>query len=281
MKKWLGLGCGGVLALGLAMTGCGGGSDEQGQLSSGQAKLKGSFASEEWGICDTTGGARVELAYWVPEGKDSVNSLIKKTLERKVIDNILSDAGGDLEDTLSKSSAEAAYELFNKNYRDLKSEYPDAPGCWEVGIKGDTVMTTPQFLFYVMEHYAYTGGAHPNTFQSDYIFDRSTGKLIDGYAFVTDSTALLKLVESEFRKLEKLGPQENLEEAGYFLVNHSFFLPANFTFTQKGIRLYYNPYEIAAYVRGAIALEIPYSDLNGMVDKKRIFGVIGDPHPGN
>jgi hypothetical protein len=89
--------------------------------------------------------------------------------------------------------------------------------------------------------------------------------------FIADSVALLKLVEKNFRKEEKLADNANLEEAGYFLSNHQFFVPANYVFTRDGILFYYNPYEIAAYARGAIQFTIPYSELNGIVKKENIL----------
>jgi hypothetical protein len=74
-----------------------------------------------------------------------------------------------------------------------------------------------------------------------------------------------------FRKTENLADTTNLEKAGYFLSNHKFFIPANYAFTREGVFFYYNPYEIAAYARGAITFTIPYSELEGIVKKELIF----------
>ena len=82
---------------------------------------------------------------------------------------------------------------------------------------------------------------------------------------VSDTTALLGVVEKVFRKQQGLLPQHNLEERGYFLRDGRFFLPANIGMSKKGLIFYYNPYEIAAYALGPIEVTVPYEQLNGIL----------------
>jgi hypothetical protein len=132
-------------------------------------------------------------------------------------------------------------------------------------------MTTPKLLFYQLDHYAFTGGAHPNSFTSYHAFDGKTGEEVEMKNFVADSVALLNLVETKFRELEKLAPGVDLEDAGYFLANHKFFMPANYVFTPEGVLFFYNPYEIAAYARGPIELTILYEELKGIIRREAVF----------
>ncbi|GGB99068.1 hypothetical protein GCM10011325_27850 [Dyadobacter sediminis] len=171
----------------------------------------------------------------------------------------------------ASGSIDDAFKLFQKNYNDFKKDFPDAPGCWEVELKGDTVMTTPKVLQYRLDHYAFTGGAHPNSFRSFHIFDRTTGKETDIKKCVTDSVSFLKLVEKHFRKTENIAPDMDLEKAGYFLLDHTFSIPVSHALTREGILFYYNPYEIAAYARGAIQFVIPYSELENVIDENVFF----------
>jgi hypothetical protein len=40
-----------------------------------------------------------------------------------------------------------------------------------------------------------------------------------------------------------------------------FYLPENIGFTEKGIKLLYNQYEVASYADGPIELTLPYKDI--------------------
>ncbi|WP_221393271.1 DUF3298 and DUF4163 domain-containing protein [Dyadobacter sp. NIV53] len=230
---------------------------------------------EKFGYCDSVSnsGVSVRVNLWMPSDSGEVTKEISAQLDKKVIERINSyaDSASVASNPEARNSVKAAYEVFAKNYAAFKKEFPDAPGCWEVEVKGDTIMVTPKVFLYQIDHYSFTGGAHPNSFKSLHIFDGKTGAEMEMKTFVSDTAALLKKVEAAFRKTEKLTSDKDLEEEGYFLSNHRFFLPANYSFTRNGILFYYNPYEIAPYVKGVIQFTIPYAELNGMVKKELVF----------
>ncbi|CAG5002655.1 hypothetical protein DYBT9275_02938 [Dyadobacter sp. CECT 9275] len=271
MRIWI---VGVVAGVGLLMFGCGQSTEkEEAKLFSGFKK--GKIQRESYGSCDTTSnaGAQVRIDIWEAEDTIAAARKINTQIAAKIIDRINShaDSASIAETPAAMKSVKGAFEVFDKNYRDFKRDFPDAPGCWEVEVTGDTVMVTPKLLLYKLDHYAFTGGAHPNTFRSNHVFDAVEGSELNILSFVSDTISLLEKVEKKFREVEKIGENANLEEAGYFLVNHKFFLPANFTFTRTGVLFYYNPYEIAAYARGPIEFLIPYAELDGVVKKDLIF----------
>ena len=169
------------------------------------------------------------------------------------------------------SEMENAAQAFTAGYQDFHRENPDAPGCWAVEVSGDTVFTTSKLVVYSLDQYSFTGGAHPNSFLGYYLFDAQTGQHQTWQTYVSDTVALLQKAEVAFRKLEGIPANANLEEQGYFLPDHVFFLPANLAFTREGVLFHYNPYEIAAYVRGPITFTIPYAELEGLVKRELIF----------
>ena len=254
---------------------CNSRAKKENRQSLGNAQ-SGSLISQEFGGCDslTNQGVSVTVRVWEPT--DSTNETarrIKKMINDKVINRINSyaDSASLASNPASSTSIKAASDVFSRNYQSFKKEFPDSPGCWEVEVIGDTVMMTSKLLLYQFDHYSFTGGAHPNSFRSYHVFDVNIGNEEDVQTFISDTVALLKKVEIAFRKEEKLADTSDLEEAGYFLADHQFFLPANYTFTRSGVFFYYNPYEIAAYVRGPIYFMIPYADLDGIVKKDLIF----------
>lgn len=230
---------------------------------------------QKFGGCDSVKneGVMVSIRVWTPEGAGNVSATIQEEINSKVVDRInsYSDSASISANPDAKSSVKAAYDVFAGNYHGFKKQFPDSPGCWEVEVTGDTVMVTSRMLLYQFDHYSFTGGAHPNSFRSYHIFDLETGTEKEAKSFVTDSTALLRKVEAAFRREEKLDEKVDLEESGYFLADHQFFVPANYAFTRKGVFFYYNPYEIAAYARGPISFTIPYSELKGIVNEDLIF----------
>lgn len=250
-------------------------SSKKENLEKGSGLNEGKLNQEILGNCDTISnkGVSVRINMWLPSDSGQVAKNIMKQLNEKVIERInsYSDSASIASNPQAKGSMKAAYEVFAKNYADFKKEFPDAPGCWEVELKGDTIMVTTKVLLYQLDHYAFTGGAHPNSFKSLHIFDGATGNEKEMKSFIADSVALLKKVETAFKKTEKLASDVDLEEEGYFLSNHQFFLPANYIFTRKGILFYYNPYEIAPYVKGVIQFVIPYEELEGLVRKESVF----------
>lgn len=252
---------------------CGTSGNSDGKIES--ASVKGEIVKSSFGKCDTASNAGVslEINLWTPSDSSKASVNIRNLLARKSIQRINAylDSTTLASIPAASESVEASFQVFQKNYNEFKKDFPDAPGCWQVELKGDTVMTTPKVLQYRLDHYAFTGGAHPNSFRSFHIFDRATGEETDIKKCVTDSVAFLKLVEKHFRKTENLAPDMDLEKAGYFLSDHKFFIPVSYALTREGILFYYNPYEIATYARGAIQFVIPYSELENVADQKVFF----------
>jgi hypothetical protein len=264
-----------ILMVGLStLLSCNNSSQKEGQIEEGGI-MAGRFEETTLGGCDTvrSQGVSIRMKIWEPSDSSEAAKAIRSVLARKVVDRINSyaDSATIAANPAAYHDAKASFEVFRKNYNDFKEDFPDAPGCWEVSLEGDTVMVSPKMMAYQLEHYSFTGGAHPNSFLSFHVFDRKTGEEKDMKTFVSDSLALLKIVETAFRKLENLTADADLEQAGYFLADHKFFLPANYIFTRQGVLFYYNPYEIAAYARGPIEFTIPYQELKDIVDTKKVF----------
>ncbi|MCE7066744.1 DUF3298 and DUF4163 domain-containing protein [Dyadobacter sp. CY326] len=257
----------------LFIAGCNRSGEQSGESTKNM--LSGAPRKSEFGGCDSTKnqGISIRLNLWEPADSGKVGTAIRDILTTKSIQRINSygDSASIAANPGASRSIKDAYEVFEKNYNGFKKDFPEAPGCWAVELKGDTVFSTPKTLFYQLDHYAFTGGAHPNSFRSYHAFDLKTGGELQLKSFVSDSVALTNLVEKYFRQTEKIAPEINLEEEGYFLLNNQFAIPVSWVFTPKGILFYYNPYEIAPYARGAIQFTIPYAQLEGIIDREKVF----------
>lgn len=119
-------------------------------------------------------------------------------------------------------------------------------------------------LALTFNHYSYMGGAHgmPGTFST--IFDLKHGKVLKFYDLVNiaDSTVLMEIAEKKFRLDNQLEAGVSLNEQGYFWgTEGKLYFNDYFTITDKGLRMTYGAYEIAAYAAGMPSFTIPYAEL--------------------
>ena len=225
--------------------------------------------------CDTTTnrGVDVSVSYFLLKEADSeasqrINDSLRTISAGSVtgwLDSATVAAHPDARQDLDKAAAQ-----FAQDYRSVQQEMGQLSNCWQLETRADTLHASPRLLTVKVETFAYTGGAHPLSNFSFYTFDRETGQSLNLPDLVADTTALLGVVEKAFRQQQKVGPNANLEEEGYFLRDGHFFLPTNVGVGQKGLIFYYNPYEIAAYAVGPVEVLIPYEKLNGILREDRL-----------
>ena len=219
--------------------------------------------------CDTTSnkGVAVSVDYFLLKEDSDGARKINDTLQRLAVGSITDwlDSATVAAHPDARADLPKAVALFATDYETMTSDMGGLGGCWELKTQADTTYASDDVLTVSLETYAYTGGAHPNSNLAFYMFDRETGRTLSLTDLVSDTTALLNVVEQTFRQQQELLPQTNLEERGYFLRNGRFFLPANIGMSRRGLIFYYNPYEIAAYAFGPIEVTVPYDQLGGIL----------------
>ncbi len=221
------------------------------------------------GRCDTAanGGVSIKVDFVLLKDDERNAPITNDTLRAQVMRSITGwlDSASLAERPQAQTDLNAAANVFSANYQQLKQDVGIMGGCWEIDIKGDTICTNPNFLTVELETYAYTGGAHPNTYRTLLCFDRHTGQPVHLTDLVADTTALLPIVEQAFREKQGVRSDQSLEDEGYFLQDGHFFLPENVAAGRDGLIFYYNPYEIAAYALGPIEVVVPYTKLKAIL----------------
>ena len=219
--------------------------------------------------CDTTSNTGIDLSVSYiqlkedTEGARKINDSLRLLAINSVadwLDSATVASHPDARENLNKAAS-----LFAENYEEVRKDMGSLGGCWELETTADTLHASPKALTVKLETYTYMGGAHPNSSLTLYTFDRETGRMLTLDDMISDTTALLGVLEKEFRHHQNLLPLTNLEEQGYFLRDGRFFLPANVGVSREGLVFYYNPYEIAAYAVGPIQVTVPYAKLNGIL----------------
>lgn len=159
---------------------------------------------------------------------------------------------GEPEIDSNNLSLEEEIEAFNTAYKDFIKDFPESNQIWEAQIDGEVAFSSSEVITIAITSYLNTGGAHGNTNISFLNFDVTTGKPIP-------NENLFKNIDG-FKTLAKTYFDKAVENKSVLFEPDSFDLPANMGYTEEGIILLYNPYEIAPYAKGIIDFTIPFEN---------------------
>ena len=161
----------------------------------------------------------------------------------------------------SKNYQELADD-FIASYEKMQKENPDELIGWEGDVSGRLVYISDKVIDIELQHYTFTGGAHGYSGKTSLIFNRETGRSIPADSIFTDVKAVTALAEKRFREKFKVPETSPINSGGLMFEDEKFALPATIFFSDKGILLYYNTYEIASYADGPRDLMLPYAEVD-------------------
>jgi hypothetical protein len=160
---------------------------------------------------------------------------------------------------------------FISSYEKLKTDFPEDEFGWEATIEGAIKYQSNSVLNIEIKHYTYTGGAHGYQGLRSILFDPKTAVFLNNDKLFKDKNAFKAFAEKEFRRKFKI-PEGNTINATKFLFEEDVFqLPQNIFYTDKGLLLYYNPYEIASYADGPQELLLPYNEVQDFLLIKQSY----------
>jgi hypothetical protein len=255
-----------LLALLLMIGGCRGSRREQSYPTLSNNFTEASFERSA-GRCDNPDSAcaRVTLHYLIfGEGlsapvRDSLNAAMRERLFTAP------------EEGQEGGTPEAVAEGFLRSFQDTRNEMPEAMTGWSLErsatVAGDTFgLATIEF-----EEGIYTGGAHPNSHRAYRVFDLVSGRTLTLAELVKPGMQenLNAIAEQEFRDLQQLGAQDNLDSAGFWFPDNRFHISSNFCVSSSGLVIHFNQYEIAPYAFGPIELTIPFEKLGTILELRK------------
>lgn len=94
------------------------------------------------------------------------------------------------------------------------------------------------------------------------LFDPKTGKQIANETLFKNWNLFKIFAEAKFRTKYKIPKDQPINSTGMQFENDGFQVAQNLFFTNEGILLHYNPYEIASYADGFRDLLIKYEEAN-------------------
>lgn len=195
----------------------------------------------------------VPVAENIPVLADSINNKIFNTVRSIVYFG---------EKPYNAKTYDEIMTSFINDYDKMKKDFPKDPMApWEATIKSNVPYKTDSIINVKLTSYMFTGGAHGYGADRSLIFNAKTGKSLKHSDLFTDIKGLTAYAEKKFREKYKIPIGKNINATGFMFENDKFALPQNIFYTDKGLLLYYNAYEVASFAEQQKELLFPYSEI--------------------
>ncbi len=166
------------------------------------------------------------------------------------------------EETQEVTSIEQAMSSFTESYQELQNKFPDETVGWEATIQGNITYEDARLISIKLNSYNFTGGAHGYGSTVFLNFDKKKGVELENHQLFKDLGEFQNVAEKQLRQQENIPQNANINSTGFMFDGDSFHLPDNIGYTENGIQLVYNQYEVASYADGPIILTIPFEKSN-------------------
>ena len=200
----------------------------------------------------TTVKVKIPIAIGKSIATDSINNKVFSMVKEIVYFD---------EKPLKSNDYNVLLSSFITSYQKFVNDFTDYQIPWEATVDGKVIYQSDAVICIEINHYSFTGGAHGNGGLQSLIADAKTGKMIPNNKLFKNTNEFKAFAEKEFRNTYKIPEKGSINQTGMQFEDEQFHLPQNIFFTDKGLLLYYNQYEIAAYVDGTKQLLFPYEKI--------------------
>ena len=203
---------------------------------------------------ETSEAAIIAVNYELAKENNDVAKRINNTVRTYIAQQIF--MGDDLPKDIS---IQEAIHQFNNELIRFKKDFPETPEVWEALIDGEVAYKSEELVCLAITSYLDTGGAHGNSYVRFLNFDAQTGSQLTTKDLILDIDSFKKIVENYLGKATKTTINEDTIENYFF--GEDFKLPESIGFTDEGVVILYNTYEIAAYAQGTTEFTIPFNEV--------------------
>ena len=191
----------------------------------------------------------VEINILEAKGNKSISKNINSEISKKVSTALhIGDP-----DKVALKTIEESVKTFNDEYESFKNDFPETNLVWEAQIDGEVIYQSPEIISIAITSYVNTGGAHGLLNISFLSFENTTGQKIPNDKLISDLEGFRTLAKTYFDKTIS-------EKESIIFEADTFQLPANIAYSESGIVLLYNTYEIAPYSTGIIEFAVPFEE---------------------
>ena len=186
------------------------------------------------------------------EGTSEISNTINSNIENQIA-KTLNFAEDESSITLSD-----AITKFDSIFIAFKDDFEETSLIWEAVIDGEITYKSPQIICVALNSYLNTGGAHGNMNISFLNLNSQTGEVLQNNDLIKNRKAFVELAKSHFKI--KMGDSLNENTLKDYFFGEDFQLPANMGYSDEGVILLYNVYEIASYAQGITEFTIPFEE---------------------
>ncbi len=198
---------------------------------------------------DTSFEADIKATFDKATGNTELSEAINTHIENTIISTISSPE--------DKSDLKTVLKDFNSEFVNFKKEFPDASEpVWELHIETEILYQSIDIITLAISTYEFQGGAHGNDKIKFLNLNAKSGEILNQNDIIENSKAFKILAEKHF--IKSLGTKEDELNMEDFFFGKSFQLPENIGFSDDGLVLLYNVYEVASYVQGYTEFVIPF-----------------------
>ncbi|MEK6153064.1 DUF3298 domain-containing protein [Flavobacteriaceae bacterium 3-367] len=223
-------------------------------------KLTFEAANFNAGTC--TDCPQVSVSIPMALAEDRIATTINTTLKEEVISLLTFD------DDVKAVDIEGAIGSFKNGFLELKKKYPTETIGWEANIEGSIAYENVRILTVELGSYIFTGGAHGYSATRFLNFDKKKGVELEDWELFRNQKDFKRFAETKFRIQEDIPQDAPINSTGFMFERNEFYLPENIGFTQEGLQLLYNQYEVASYADGPIVLILPYAEVKSYLSGK-------------
>jgi Deacetylase PdaC/Protein of unknown function (DUF3298) len=211
--------------------------------------------------------ADLKLSYPVLSGGSNPNAT--QAINDSLLSFVYMVIGGDPALSLPQAFDSAVWNLYYMLQEQVDMS-PDFPMGFSSELKSTLLFQNDKLVSVEMATFSFTGGAHGNYGSALNTFLLSNGKSVQLTDIVQDTAALRPLLEKAFVavKGEEGGETYSLDEL-VFPENLPLSMPMQWCVVKEGLRVTYNPYEVAPYAVGQTDIVLTWEQLGNLADSKK------------
>ncbi|KAA2219476.1 DUF3298 and DUF4163 domain-containing protein [Maribacter flavus] len=198
----------------------------------------------------------------------SVSISIPKAIGNKKLDETINTALREeiifilkYDDAVDAGSIDMAIKSFQNEFAKLKEKFPEESTQWEASINGEVSFENERMLTIRLDYYLFTGGAHGYGSTRFLNFDKTKATELNNEELFKDILDFEGYAEAKFREQEGISSTASINSTGFMFEEDMFYLPENMGFTNEGLQLFYEQYEVASYADGPIILTFPFEEI--------------------
>lgn len=195
--------------------------------------------------------AEISATYSKASGNDELSKTINTNVETAIIKTLNSSK--------NKTDLNTVLKAFNEEYLSFKKDFSETiEPAWELYIETELTYQSENVITIAISTYEFKGGAHGNDKIEFLNLDAKTGRVLSQDDIIKDKESFKALAEQVFVN-SLSNTKENLKMEDFFFGN-PFQLPENIGFSDDGLVLLYNVYEVASYDQGYTEFVIPFEE---------------------